>query len=220
MPSINPSGRMLILTRMTSLLKTSPRILSLLLALILALPAPAKEFDYPAGGSRKSVGISTDVVSIGLPVAALGLIIAKEDWNGLLVASAEAAGVIGATCLLKETIHSSRPDHSDEHGMPSRHTATAFLTASYLTRRYGWELGVPAYALATYVGWGRIYSKRHDFWQVLAGAALGTATGLIFTSPFVEKSNVTITPEIVSTPSPLPQGSPDISFAIAIHLPF
>jgi membrane-associated phospholipid phosphatase len=70
----------------------------------------------------------------------------------------------------------------------------AFSGATFLQRRYGWKLGVPAYAVSTYVAWGRVYSKRHDVWDVLAGAAIGVGSALVFTRPFAEKHNVTLAP--------------------------
>ncbi len=180
----------------------------------------ADEFEYPVGGSRKGVGISTDVISIGLPVAALSLVLAKQDWNGLLRGSLETVGVVGTSYLLKEVIHSDRPDHSDDHSFPSLHAATSFLTASFLMKRYGWQFGVPAYALAAYVSWGRIYSKKHRFWDVAAGAALGTATGLLFTTPFMKKHNVSIQPTLLSTPSPDPHGSPSFQLSLTTKVVF
>lgn len=185
-----------------------------------ALTCRAKEFYYPAGGSRETVGYTTDVISIGLPVAALTYTIVKKDWNGLLRGSLEAAGVIGTSYLLKGLVKSERPDHSDNHSFPSLHTATSFLTASFLMRRYGWKFGVPAYALSAYVGWGRIYSKRHNFWDVAAGAALGTVVGLVFTTPYMEKHNVTVQPGLISTPSPEPYAAPRVQPALTATITF
>ena len=87
-----------------------------------------------------------------------------------------------------------RPDGSDMHSFPSNHAGVAFSGATFLQRRYGWKLGVPAYAVSTYVAWGRVYSKRHDVWDVLAGAAIGVGSALVFTRQFAEKHNVTLAP--------------------------
>lgn len=196
---------------------------AVIMALLMATAVPgchADEFNYPAGGSRKGVGISTDVISIGLPVTALSVVLAKHDWNGLLRGTLETAGVIGTSYLLKEVIHSDRPDHSDDHSFPSLHAATTFLTASFLMKRYGWKFGVPAYALAAYVSWGRIYSKKHRFRDVAAGAALGTATGLLFTTPFMKKNNVTIQPTVLATPSPDPHGAPSLQLSLTTKIVF
>lgn len=197
------------------------RILILVLAAVISAPTVvASDFSYPEGGSRKAVGISTDVIAIGLPVAALSYICAKHDWNGLLRASIETAGVAGTAFLLKEVTHSERPDHSDDHSFPSMHASVSFLTASFLMRRYGWEFGVPAYALAAYVSWGRVYSKKHRFWDVAAGAALGTAVGLIFTTPYMKKHNVTLQPTVLATPSPDPHGSPRLDLTLTARITF
>lgn len=190
------------------------------MALISVPDSTADEFDYPAGGSRKAVGISTDVITIGLPVAALTYMCAKHDWNGILRASIETAGVAGTSILLKNITHSERPDHSDDHSFPSLHAATSFLTASFVMRRYGWKFGVPAYALATYVSWGRVYSRKHHFWDVVAGAALGTAVGLIFTTPYMKERNVTLQPSVLTSPSPDPHGSPRLDLTLTARITF
>lgn len=87
-------------------------------------------------------------------------------------------------------------------------------------RRYGWKFGVPAYALATYVSWGRMYSKKHHFWDVAAGAAIGTAAGLLFTTPYMKKYNVTIEPGLLSTPTLDPHSSPNLDFTLTARLTF
>ena len=99
-------------------------------------------------------------------------------------------GVKVSTDVFKER----RPDGSDLHSFPSGHTAVSFATAAYLQRRYGWVYGGPAYALACYVGWGRCYSKKHYWYDVLAGAAIGAGSAYIFTRPFAKKHNLQISP--------------------------
>jgi membrane-associated phospholipid phosphatase len=48
--------------------------------------------------------------------------------------------------------------------------------------------------LATYVGWARTYAKKHDWWDVLAGAAIGAGSAYIFTRPFAKKHDLSIAP--------------------------
>ena len=74
------------------------------------------------------------------------------------------------------------------------HTATSFAAAAFIQRRYGWKWGLPAYVLSTYVGWSRIYGKKHDGWDVLAGATIGAGCSYIFTRPFAQKHQLTINP--------------------------
>lgn len=45
--------------------------------------------------------------------------------------------------------------------------------AAFLQMRYGWALGGPAYAVASFVACSRVESKRHYTSDVVAGAAIG-----------------------------------------------
>lgn len=144
--------------------------------------------------SEKGVKISTDVVAITLPVVTLAYVLATKDWEGLKEGAFTAAATAGATLILKYTVHKRRPDGSDFHSFPSGHTSVTFATAAFVQRRYGWKWGIPAYALAAYTGWGRTYAKKHDWWDVLAGAAIGAGSAYIFTHPFARDHDLTLTP--------------------------
>ena len=85
---------------------------------------------------------------------------------------------------------------------PSSHTSVSFQGASFIQRRYGWKFGLPAYLLSAYVGWGRTYAKKHDWWDIIGGAAIGTASSYIFTRPFARKHNITFSPVILSGQHP------------------
>jgi hypothetical protein len=67
---------------------------------------------------------------------------------------------------LKFAAGRTRPDASG-------HTASAFATATVLQRYYGWKVGVPAFALAGYVGGSRLSENRHYLSDVVFGAAIG-----------------------------------------------
>jgi membrane-associated phospholipid phosphatase len=70
----------------------------------------------------------------------------------------------------------TRPDGSN-YSFPSGHTSSAFATATVLQRHYGWKVGLPAYALAGYVGGSRLAENRHYLSDVLFGAAIGIIGG-------------------------------------------
>lgn len=144
--------------------------------------------------SQKNVGVSTDVAVIAMPVATLAGIIIEKDWEGLKQGALTAVTEVGASLILKYAVREDRPDHSNKHSFPSGHTGIAFANAAFLQRRYGWKLGVPAFVVATYVGWGRVYAKKHHWWDVVAGAALGTGAALIYTRPFMRDKEITIVP--------------------------
>ena len=46
-----------------------------------------------------------------------------------------------------------------------------------LQRHFGWKVGVPAYAFASYVAGSRLQENRHYASDVMVGAALGIVSG-------------------------------------------
>lgn len=149
---------------------------------------------YPLTRPQKGVAISTDVFAVLLPATALTLTLCEKDYKGLLQGVETAAVTAGVTLLLKYTVKEWRPDHSNQHSFPSGHSAVSFASATYLQRRYGWKWGVPAYVVSTYVGWGRCFAKKHYWYDVLAGAAIGAGSAMIFTRPFAKKHDLQIMP--------------------------
>ena len=87
---------------------------------------------------------------------------------------------LSATTCLKLVVDTDRPDQDEfdgSYGFPSFHTSSAFTIAAVLDERYGWQTGVPAYALAAAVGWTRIDQRDHDLSDVAFAAALGYVIG-------------------------------------------
>lgn len=158
--------------------------------------------------SRKFIDRSTDVAMFVNPVAGFVGSLVAGDYRGTKQLVLGGASSIAATYILKYSIRKERPDGSDHRAFPSNHTAVAMQGATFLQRRYGWKFGIPAYAVTAYVGWGRIYSKQHDIWDVLGGAAIGAAGGYLFTRPFAEKHNLTLSPAVTAA------GSPGIYFSM------
>lgn len=148
--------------------------------------------------SRDAVKISTDILMFAPPVAGFITTLAIGDYKGMKQLVLGAATSLATSYLLKYTIKKQRPDGSDFHSFPSNHTAMAFQGAAFIQRRYGWKYGIPAYLISGYVAWGRVYAKRHDCWDVLAGAAIGIGSSYIFTRPFAKKYNLTISPAILN----------------------
>ena len=77
---------------------------------------------------------------------------------------------------IKFSVRRTRPDGT-QYSFPSGHTATSFATATVLQRHFGWKVGVPAYAMATYVAASRVQAKRHFLSDVTMGAAIGLVGG-------------------------------------------
>ena len=72
---------------------------------------------------------------------------------------------------LKSNISATRPD-GDDKSFPSAHAARAFYPAWYIHKRYGFKQSIPYLAVATYVGYTRVHSKRHYWGDIAASAAL------------------------------------------------
>ena len=137
---------------------------------------------------------STDALCL-LPTAAGSVkSLADGDHKGLMQLGITTAVTLAVNYGLEAAITKDRPDGTGRHAFPSTHTAAAFSGATFLLRRYGWQWGVPAYAAATWVAWGRVHAKRHDVWDVLGGAAIGTASALVFTRPLSQSGSLSLMP--------------------------
>lgn len=169
------------------------RILVIILALAAAIGGNAQQ-TVEINSTRKAVKCSGDALMVAMPLATLTAVLVERDWQGLKQAAFSAATTAGVTYLLKYTVKKTRPDGSDDHSFPSAHTSVMFANAAFVQRRYGWKVGAPAYVLATYVGWSRTYAKKHDWWDVAAGAAIGAGSSYIFTRPFAKKHNLVMAP--------------------------
>ena len=159
----------------------------------------AEETYFVPSSAQKGIRTSTDVVAVALPTAALAVTLIEKDWTGLKEGVFTAAATAGATLILKYSIKENRPDFSNTHSFPSGHSAVTFAAATYIGRRYGWKWSIPAYALSTYTAWGRVYGKKHHWWDVAAGAAIGAASAMIFTHPYMKKHEAALVPTVSET---------------------
>ena len=138
----------------------------------------------PQVGTTQTIG---DVILIALPAATLGtsFIIGDEPgaWQftkGLILTEAITYG-------LKISINKQRPDKSNDNAFPSGHTSTVFHSAGFIHRRYGFTYSIPAYALAGFTAASRIDSEKHDILDILAGAAIGLGSNLLFTTAYQQE---------------------------------
>lgn len=134
----------------------------------------------PAHASDKFWQTYADIGAIGIPVAAGTIALVRDDRAGLIELAETGGSAIVVTELLKYSINSTRPN-GESHSFPSGHTAAAFSGAGYLRVRYGWRVGLPFELLAATVGFARVQSHDHHWYDVVAGAALGEGAAQIFT---------------------------------------
>lgn len=81
----------------------------------------------------------------------------------------------------KLVAHRARPGGSTD-SFPSGHSSASFLTASVLDGHFGWRVGAPAYAIASFVGWTRVRDNAHWVTDVVIGATIGTVIGRTVTA--------------------------------------
>jgi len=120
-----------------------------------------KEFQFSAAFATFAIGH----VSGQARVADVG--------SKLLRAQLLAQVVSGA---IKVSANRTRPDGTNL-SFPSGHTSVSFASATVLQRELGWKVGIPAYAVASFIGASRIEDKRHFLSDVAFGAAIGIAAG-------------------------------------------
>ena len=84
----------------------------------------------------------------------------------------------------KYEINKKRPFNCGERVFPSGHTSTAFQSVAFIQKRYGWEYGIPSYALAGFTGYSLINAQKHDGWDVPAGVEVDIGSTYLFTTPY------------------------------------
>jgi len=129
-----------------------------------------------------------DILQYVLPLTAAGMTLVNKDLNGTIQFAESAALTVGVTYGLKYTVDAERPN-GGKYSFPSGHTSISFASAEFIRKRYGWEYGIPAYAVASFVGYSRVEANQHYTRDVIAGAAIGILSSFIFTDPY-QKVNV------------------------------
>jgi membrane-associated phospholipid phosphatase len=153
-----------------------PNLLVVVLLLGLCDPALAVDQDRLAG----------DVLQFGPPVVALSIAFFRDDTEGekewLRNTAASAAAVQLTKLIFDQTALGRRPG-GGTGSFPSGHTAMAASGAAFLTERYGWEYGLPAWAVTGFVAYTRVDEGKHNWWDCVAGAALSYGISELFVTP-------------------------------------
>lgn len=134
-------------------------------------PAGFLKAGAPTGALWTQLGVSVGTFAVGKITGN-----AKISTVGSHLIRAQIASQIVVQGL-KFATERSRPDDSNNYSFPSGHSASAFATATVLQRDLGWKVGIPAYAVASYVAASRMGANKHYLSDVLAGAAIGITAG-------------------------------------------
>lgn len=156
------------------------RIVSVRLTVLLVLGLLAVALSVVRGDGIKTAG---DDLEYGMPAVAAAMILCHDDGEGALEFGKSGLLALALTQGLKGVINEQRPN-GGKYSFPSGHASDAFWSAEFMRKRYGWEVGIPAYAAAAFVGYSRVEAKAHYVHDVFAGAAIGIGSSWLFTKPY------------------------------------
>ena len=128
----------------------------------------------------------SDLLAVGLPALAAGAAWGQGDTEGFKQLTLTMATTVGTAEVLKASVHSMRPDGSDNKSFPSGHTAVAFAAVRFMDKRYGEQMTPYTpwlYAAAGMTGVARVEANKHHWRDVLAGGALGWGAAQLWTQP-------------------------------------
>ena len=166
-------------------MKCAQRVIALILLALLfcfsgvSIARAAGEESNTPTDVIKNIG---DVLIYIVPSAAFGMTLGAKDYEGMKQLTESGVLGMGIVTTLKYTVHSTRPNGNSQ-SFPSGHAAITVLSAEFMRKRYGWQYGLPAYVIATYVSYSRVQSKQHYIRDVLTGAAIGFSSSFFITEP-------------------------------------
>jgi len=127
-----------------------------------------------------------NVVMVGVPIAAYFIAGSKDDDEGQRqLLRSVAAGILVHAFIATAVNYTScgeRPN-GGRHAFPSGHVALVTSGAAFLQDRYGWQYGLPAYALAGYVADVRVRTGHHRWRDAVGGLVVGWGTSKFFVTP-------------------------------------
>lgn len=141
---------------------------------------------YSGSAAAISEELPADIVTGLLPLTSYAIAYFKDDDLGKeQFLRSNVVSLILTTALrgaFNETSWGRRPN-GDPYGFPSGHVAFSSASAAFLQDRYGWQYGLPAYALVGYVAYVRVDGNNHHWRDAVAGAALSYGVSKLFVTP-------------------------------------
>lgn len=149
---------------------------------------PADDGGFDEGGWDET---TAEIITYGMPVAALGIAQLKGDkegrneWFWTLVATNTLQGAV--KLAFKDSEWGKRPGSTNRYSFPSGHTANGVAISEFLLERYGWRYGIPAYFGTGFVVWERLNDQKHNERDIYAGAAIGFIVATWITEEYIPK---------------------------------
>ena len=79
-----------------------------------------------------------------------------------------------------------RIEGNADHSFPSEYRSSFIQSASFIQKRYGQEYGIPAYIVASVVGYSRDEGDKHHVHDIIAGDAIDVTSLFYFTSNYIK----------------------------------
>lgn len=140
-------------------------------------------------GSSPALAVSDPDLYVGdvaqwlVPTLAFATTFHFHDSEGRWQFASSLGTTVLATEALKQGFNNTswgRRPNGGEHSFPSGHTSSVCSAGFFLQRRYGWEWGAPALAVAAFTGYSRVDEDAHHWRDVIAGCALGWGAARLF----------------------------------------
>jgi membrane-associated phospholipid phosphatase len=172
-------------------------IVALIIFVFLVREAQAFTPDIkPLTSTQKNIETLGTGLSIALPLVAGGIAWEKHDRIGVAQVAVETVFTVGTAFALKNIVREERPNGMGYQSFPSDTTALAASGSSFLWGRYGWEYGLPAFAVTQLVSYSRIQAREHRWYDTLASSAIAAGYGYVLTTPFKKRYNVSTTLDV------------------------
>lgn len=130
-----------------------------------------------------------DFGKTAMPIAALGISLAKQDWYGAIFSEVWVNALYPLNNKFEHKIGKKRPCGCPG-AFPSGHMIVYAASSSYLHYRYGWEYGVPAYIATAIFAADRVHNKAHSWGDMLGTFAIVNALTYLITPQYTKEGVV------------------------------
>ena len=144
----------------------------------------------PLSKTEKNIESIGTGVAIALPLVAGSITLLKHDRVGSAQFLVESALTVGTVYALKNIVRERRPNGTDYKSFPSETTALAASGSAFLWKRYGWQYGLPAAAMTSFVSYSREQAHQHRWYDTLASSAIAAGYSYVLVTPFKRKYNI------------------------------
>ena len=125
-----------------------------------------------------------DIFLVLLPTSAYVQTLYNEDIEGTQELTYSLVTALSVTYTLKYSVAKERPNAEDTLSFPSGHSSFTFAASTYIWRRYGFHYAFLPYLASCYTAYSRVYAKKHDSVDVIAGSFIGIVAALYFTTSY------------------------------------